>query len=96
MTNPSDSSGSGPGISELAAQRGHQRGKHLIFRTSMITGHTRTLQRKITRCAHHGITGVPARDLTDANPPLPGGGYWHGLPARTPRRGPSARPRCCG
>jgi hypothetical protein len=25
----------------------------------MITGHTRTLQRKITRCAHHRITGVP-------------------------------------
>jgi hypothetical protein len=31
----------------------------------MITGHTRTLQRKITRCAHHRITGVPAQARND-------------------------------
>jgi hypothetical protein len=30
----------------------------------MITRHTRTLQRKITRCAHRGITGVPAQPRT--------------------------------
>ena len=37
----------------------------LTARTSMITGHTRTLQRKITRCAHHRITGVPAQARND-------------------------------
>jgi hypothetical protein len=31
----------------------------------MITGHTRTLQRKITRCAHRRITGVPAQARND-------------------------------
>jgi hypothetical protein len=30
----------------------------------MITRHTRTLQRKITRCANRGITGVPAQPRT--------------------------------
>jgi hypothetical protein len=30
----------------------------------MITRHTRTLQRKITRCTHRDITGMPAQPRT--------------------------------
>jgi hypothetical protein len=37
-----------------------------------------------------GQPGVSARDPTDANPHLPGGGFWYGQLTRTPSMGTTA------
>lgn len=47
-----------PRLSQLRAQRLHQRGKHVIWRRALITGHTRTLRPKITRRTDSITSGV--------------------------------------